>query len=187
MADSTFAKRASAIRWVFFDVDGVLTDGSLFYGPDGEVFKRFHVLDGHGLVMLREAGLGVGLCSGRDHAATRQRAAELGLSPVFMGVKDKLATLQAWASSEGLPLSALAHMGDDLPDLPVLQAVGLGATVPGGVPAVKGAAHFCASLPAGQGAVREFCDALLKARQGSNPMVASAPSGPSGTQPGKAG
>ncbi len=161
-----FQRRAQQVRWVFFDVDGILTDGALYYGPEGEALKRFHVLDGHGLVMLREAGLGVGLCSGRDHPGTRRRAAELGLDPVFMGVKDKLATLTTWAEQQGLPLSALAHMGDDLPDLPVIQSVGLGATVASGVPAVRAAALYCAELPAGNGAVRQFCDDLLQARLG---------------------
>lgn len=156
--------RARGLRLALFDVDGVLTDGRLWYGPQGETMKSFHILDGHGLKMLAAAGIATGLLSGRDSPATAARASELGLAHVMLGVSDKLARFQALAAQLGIPASACAFMGDDLPDLPVLRACGFAVAVANAVPEVKAAAHLVTGARGGEGAVREFCDLVLAAR-----------------------
>lgn len=153
--------RAAGLAAMFFDVDGVMTDGGLFYDGQGESLKRFHVLDGHGLKMLSEAGVLVGVLSGRSHPAVMARARELGLEEVHLGLSDKLDCLQAICRRRGLAVLDCGHMGDDLPDLPVLQAVGFSASVPTAIEAVRQEAMWVSSLPAGGGAVREVCDFIL--------------------------
>lgn len=159
--------RAPAIRLALFDVDGVLTDGKLWYGPAGEAMKSFHILDGHGLRMLERAGIATGLLSGRRSEATAARARELGLSHVILGAEDKLARFEALCAQLGLAASACAFVGDDLPDIPVLRHCGLAVAVANAVPEVKACAHLVTAARGGEGAVREFCDFLLEARGGA--------------------
>lgn len=149
---------------MFFDVDGVMTDGGLFYDQNGESLKRFHVLDGHGLKMLAEAGVLVGILSGRRHAAVHARAKELGITEVHLGLHDKLAQLNEICQRLSLDLQSCGHMGDDLPDLPVMQSVGFSASVTTAVPAVRQQAMWIAEWPAGAGAVREVCDFILSCK-----------------------
>jgi 3-deoxy-D-manno-octulosonate 8-phosphate phosphatase (KDO 8-P phosphatase) len=149
---------------MFFDVDGVMTDGGLFYDGNGEALKRFHVLDGHGLKMLQEAGVLVGILSGRNHPAVTARAKELGLTEVHLGLQDKLSQLQDICQRRSLALQACGHMGDDLPDLPVMRAVGFSASVSTAVTEVRQQAMWTAQWPAGAGAVREVCDFILKCK-----------------------
>lgn len=163
LSEQALQERLSRIRWLFLDVDGVLTDGHLVYSGGGEATKTFHVLDGHGITVLRRAGVGIGLLSGREHSATRRRAQDLRLDPVFLGVSDKLGCLKAWATSQGLELDEIAHMGDDMPDLPVLEAVGLAATVSTAVDEILAVSHWVARRPAGAGAVRDLCDLIFRA------------------------
>jgi 3-deoxy-D-manno-octulosonate 8-phosphate phosphatase (KDO 8-P phosphatase) len=147
-----------------FDVDGTLTDGGIHIGPDGETFKRFSVRDGLGLVLLRQAGIEVAIITGRQSAIVTRRAAELGIATVLQGVGDKAAALRDLADARGLSLDHCGFMGDDWPDLTVMQAVGFAAAVPDAAPEVLQAAHWTARLPAGGGAARELAEYLLKAQ-----------------------
>lgn len=155
---------AARIRLLVLDVDGVLTDGRLFISASGEEFKVFHVRDGSGLVALQKAGVTVAIISGRDSAAVSRRAAELGIRHVQQGVADKAAALAALQRATGVAPGETACMGDDTPDLPMLQAAALAIAVADAHPAAKAAAHWVTTAGGGQGAVREACDLLLSAR-----------------------
>ncbi|MFM1895367.1 MAG: hypothetical protein RLZZ385_441 [Pseudomonadota bacterium] len=158
-------KAAAQIRMLLLDVDGVLTDGRLYVTANGEEMKVFHTLDGHGIKLLQQAGIPVGIISGRDSPALARRAHELGIKLLYKGREDKLAVVEEiLADHADLQLSALAYAGDDLPDLPVIEAVGLGITVPNAHPSVKQVALLQTSAPGGCGAVREICDFLLASR-----------------------
>src|SRR5690606_5433570 len=156
-------ERARAVRMMVFDVDGILTDGSLWYGEQGEAVKPFNALDGHGLRLLREQGIHVAWVSGRKSAITARRAAELGISPALQGVRDKIAAVEDLAREAGLSLQDVGYMGDDIIDLPVLQRVGFAASVPNAPFYVGQAAHWTSTLKGGAGAVRECCDLILAA------------------------
>jgi len=156
--------RAGALRLMAFDVDGVLTDASLWYGENGEVFKRFHALDGYGLKMLAESGLRVALITAREGGVVARRAAELGIGDVMQGSRDKGAALAELAQRYGIALDQTGYMGDDVIDVPALQKAGFAASVPGAPPYVAQAAHWVSSIPGGSGAVRECCDLILAAQ-----------------------
>jgi 3-deoxy-D-manno-octulosonate 8-phosphate phosphatase (KDO 8-P phosphatase) len=164
MTNSERLDRARQLLWMSFDVDGVLTDGSLFYGESGEVMKRFNALDGHGIKELQSRGVGIMLLSGRSHPSVSSRARELGIGEVFQGVGDKLATLSGWMEGKGLTMAQIGHMGDDLPDLPVLRAVGFAASVPNAHASVLECAHWVSRSKGGEGAVRELCDLVIGAK-----------------------
>jgi 3-deoxy-D-manno-octulosonate 8-phosphate phosphatase (KDO 8-P phosphatase) len=153
-----------AIRMLVLDVDGVLTDGRLYFGPQGEALKAFHVHDGHGIRELQRHGIVVAVISGRRSRAVAARCRELGVRHLHQGVHDKLAVLERLCARLAVPLSGCAGIGDDLPDLPVLNAVALSFAVANAHPLVRRAARFVTHLPGGAGAVREVCDLLLAAR-----------------------
>jgi 3-deoxy-D-manno-octulosonate 8-phosphate phosphatase (KDO 8-P phosphatase) len=156
--------RARAVRLMVFDVDGVMTDGALWYGPRGEALKRFHAHDGHGVKLLAAAGVPCAILSGRRSKAVARRAAELGIRDVFQGVEDKLLEFMKFSRKKRIPVSHMGYMGDELVDLPVLERCGF-ASAPGEAPeAVRRRVHYVARAPAGGGAVREVCDLLLRAR-----------------------
>jgi 3-deoxy-D-manno-octulosonate 8-phosphate phosphatase (KDO 8-P phosphatase) len=156
--------RARAVRLMIFDVDGVLTDGTLFYGPAGEELKRFHAFDGHGIKMLASSGVKCALLSGRRSAAVALRAAELGIDDVLQGFDHKLAAYQELAARHRLALEQTGYMGDELVDLPVLTRCGF-AAAPGEAPeAVRARAHYVARTPAGRGAAREVCELVMRAQ-----------------------
>lgn len=157
-------ERAAAVRLMVFDVDGVLTDGGLYYGETGEVQKRFHALDGHGLRLLMEGGLKVALMTGRSGPIVARRAAELGISEIMQGVRDKGAALAELAQRSAVQLNQAGYMGDDIIDLPAMQRAGFAASVPNAPGYVSQAAHWIATQPGGNGAVRECCDLLLAAQ-----------------------
>lgn len=161
----TAAPRAARIRLLILDVDGVLTDGGLLYGASGEETKRFHVHDGLALVAARKAGLQVAVLSSRASAAVTRRMTELGVSEVHQGVGDKASVLVALCERLGVPTSAVAMMGDDLPDLAAMGRVGLALAPANAVAEVKRAAHWVARRRGGDGAVREAVEMLLKARR----------------------
>ena len=156
--------RARRIRLLVLDVDGVLTDGGLFYGPGGEEWKRFDVHDGLGLVMARRAGLEVAIISGRASVAVTRRMAELGLTEVHQGVADKAAVLATVAGRLGVSPAEVAVMGDDLADLPLLRGAGLALAPANAVAAVREVAHRVTRRSGGAGAVREAVELLLAAR-----------------------
>lgn len=152
------------IRLLVLDVDGVLTDGRLYYGARGEALKVFHVLDGHGIREVQRAGLAVAVVSGRDTPAVRRRCRDLGIRHVFQGVADKLPVVTKLCARLGVTLRECAAVGDDTPDVPVLRAVGLAFAVPGAHPAARRAAHRVTRAHGGAGAVREVCDLLIAGR-----------------------
>jgi 3-deoxy-D-manno-octulosonate 8-phosphate phosphatase (KDO 8-P phosphatase) len=146
------------------DVDGVLTDGRLYFGAKGETLKVFHVRDGHGIKLVMTAGVQVAAISGRRSAATAVRMRELGVRNLVQGCTDKVAALQRLTRRLDLDPLNCACIVDDTPDLPLMSAVGLAAAVADAHPLVLSAAHWVARAGGGQGAVREFCDVLLRAQ-----------------------
>lgn len=158
--------RARGIRLLVLDVDGVLTNGRLYYGANGDELKAFHIHDGLGLKMLRATGVEVAIVTGRTSRAVELRAENLGVPHVFQGVGDKLAAFEQLRKQLTLPAEAVAAMGDDLPDLPVLRRCGLAACVPEAPALVRSHSHYIAERGGGAGAVRELCE-LVMAAQGT--------------------
>ena len=156
---------AARIRLLVLDVDGVLTDGRLYYDADGHETKCFHVRDGYGIQRLLAAGLLVAVISGRSSGAAAARLAELQVPHVFLGRNDKHRVLDGLLAELGVPLACVACVGDDVTDLPIMRAAGLGITVADAHPDVLDAADWITVAGGGQGAVREVCDVLLAARQ----------------------
>jgi 3-deoxy-D-manno-octulosonate 8-phosphate phosphatase (KDO 8-P phosphatase) len=154
--------RLARVKLLVLDVDGVLTDGSLYYTERGEEMKKFHVRDGQGIKLVQQAGIEVALMSGNASAAVQQRARGLGITYVFLGTDDKLATLTALCTRLGLSLAQVAYVGDDVNDLPTLHAVGCPCTVADAMSVNRACALYITSLPGGHGAVREICDLLVQ-------------------------
>jgi len=163
MQDDAFA-RAARVRLMIFDVDGILTDGSLHYGPNGETIKTFNVLDGHGIKLLQASGVATAIVSARKSDVVARRAADLGILHVRQGVHDKLAAFQELLTQTGIEAAACGFIGDDVIDLPVLLRAGFAASVPNGHPEVRARVHHITQAAGGRGAVRELCDFLLRAQ-----------------------
>ena len=161
--DPALRAAAAAIRLACFDVDGTLTDGRLFLDPDGRELKAFHVHDGQGLVQLRLAGITVAFVTARQSEVALRRAHELQVR-AFVGVKDKLACVRDLCDELGIGLDAVCFMGDDLPDLPVMRAVGLSVAPADAHAATGDAARVRTVARAGHGAARELCDLILAAQ-----------------------
>ena len=156
--------RARRVRLVIFDVDGVLTDGKLWYGPGGEELKAFHAFDGHGVHLLGMARLDTAIISGRRSQAVEERAKQLGIKHVVQGADDKLAAFERMLRQLKRTRAAVAYMGDDLVDIPVLRRCGF-ACVPKEAPEhVRHNAHYIPLSAAGSGAVRDVCEFILKAQ-----------------------
>lgn len=155
---------ARGIRLLVLDVDGVLTDGRLYISAAGEEFKAFHVRDGAGLVGVRRAGITLAIISGRDSMSVTRRAEELGIEHVLQGVHDKGAALDGLLHRLGMTGAVTACVGDDSPDIPMLQRARLAVAVADAHATVRAAAHWVTSAGGGLGAVREVCDLLLQAR-----------------------
>ena len=161
---SELQERLCRIRLVLLDVDGVLTDGRIWYGPDGDQGRAFHVRDGLAMKAAQAAGLAVGIITGRDTAATARRAAELGLDELHQGKRKKLPVWQEILERRGLEDADVCYMGDDLLDLPLLERCGLAAAPSDAVPEVLSVAHWTATRAGGDGCVRELFETLLRAR-----------------------
>jgi 3-deoxy-D-manno-octulosonate 8-phosphate phosphatase (KDO 8-P phosphatase) len=155
--------QAQGVRWAIFDVDGVLTDGRIYIGEQGEVFKAFSTLDGHGLKLLAAHGILPVVITGRDSPAVRRRVADLGLAHAVYGASDKLAAAQGLMADIGLGWDTLAAMGDDWPDLPLLTRAAFACAPANAHAEVKAASHHVTEASGGHGAAREFCDLLLMA------------------------
>ena len=169
-------RRAKAVRLVSLDVDGVLTDGSIWVGADAfgaeRELRRFHALDGMGIRLMQRAGLVVAFLSGKRSAAVRIRGRELGIEEVSLGAPEgKLAALRGMLARREWTFAQAAHLGDDLADLAVMERVGLPAAVVGAVPEVRAQAVWTGTVPGGEGAVREFAEALLVARSEWDDLV----------------
>jgi 3-deoxy-D-manno-octulosonate 8-phosphate phosphatase (KDO 8-P phosphatase) len=158
------ARRASRVRLMLFDVDGVLTDGRLWYGDAGEAYKAFHVLDGHGIKMLQQSGTEVALLSGRRSQAVGARAVELGIAHVLQAIEDKRAAFEALATRLGVDADEAGFMGDEVVDLPVLLRCGFACAPPQAHELVRSHVHYVARAPGGGGAAREVCEFVLRAQ-----------------------
>ncbi len=155
-------ERLRPISLLLLDVDGVLTDGRIVYDNHGAETKAFDVKDGHGIKLLQRAGIHVGIITGRQSRVVEVRAAELGITTVYQGVKDKLVPYLEILGERGLTDEQVAYMGDDVVDLPVLQRVGFAAAVADAVDDIKPLVHYVCGRRGGRGAVREVCDLILK-------------------------
>jgi 3-deoxy-D-manno-octulosonate 8-phosphate phosphatase (KDO 8-P phosphatase) len=160
----TPSERASRIRLLLFDVDGVLSDGTVIIHADGSESKAFHIRDGAAVVLAQRAGLAVGLLSSRTSGATAQRAAQLAIPTVVQGVANKLEAYQRILSDAGLTDEAVCYMGDDLIDLPVLARAGLAAAPADAAPEVLERADWVSSARGGRGAVRELIEFVLRSQ-----------------------
>ena len=156
--------KAQDLSVVFFDVDGVMTDGALYFTEEGETLKRFHVLDGYGLVMLQRVGIVPAVVTGRDAKALQLRLQALGIGHVRFGATDKVAGAQSILDSLGKQWHQAAAMGDDWPDLPLLRRCALAVAPPNAHAEVLAVADHITPHCGGQGAVRDLCDLLLVAR-----------------------
>jgi len=164
IAASEALERARHVRLMAFDVDGVLTDGRLWYGPEGERWKAFSVHDGLAMKMLAGAGVLLAMLSSRRSEAVAIRAAELGIAHVLQGVEDKYAALRGLLGTLAVDLPQVGYMGDDLPDLPVLRRCGLACAPKEAVELVRQQAHYVTRASAGAGAAREVCEFVLHAQ-----------------------
>lgn len=160
MTRKAFAK----VKLLILDVDGVLTDSRVIMNDEGEETKHFNVKDGHGLRMLMKAGIEVALISGRNSRAAEFRAKDLGISEVHLGLKNKAGVCADLIRRKGLAKPEVCCMGDDLPDLPLFEQSGIAVAVADAVPEIRAAAAFATKNRGGQGAVREVCETLLKAK-----------------------
>lgn len=152
---------ASKIQLLLLDVDGILTDGKLYFSNSGEESKAFHSLDGHGIKMLMSAGVPVGIITGRDSNIVSKRAADLGIDILYQGREDKIVALKEVSEDRGIGLDNICYAGDDLPDLPALKSVGLSFSVPGAHEAVRQSVSAVTARAGGDGAVREMTDFIL--------------------------
>jgi len=156
--------KARNIKLLVLDVDGIMTDGRLLYGANGEVVKTFHALDGHGIRMLMQCGIQIGIISARESLMVTKRASDLGIKYVQQGIHDKHAALTSLLKQLNLHEKDCCYMGDDVIDLPVLTKVGFAVSVPNGHPEVILRADFITNANGGNGAVREICDLILRAQ-----------------------
>jgi YrbI family 3-deoxy-D-manno-octulosonate 8-phosphate phosphatase len=152
------------IRALVLDVDGVLTDGGMYYGPGGEGLKRFNVKDGMGIGLVLQEGIAVALISGENSEILRRRAEKLKIADVYIGVEDKLKTMESFLAGRKIGFDEAAYVGDDVNDLPPMKKAALPIAVADAVPEVRKAAKWVTSRKGGDAAVREVCDALLAAR-----------------------
>src|SRR5476649_807114 len=157
-------KRAKGVKLMIFDVDGIMTDGTLYYSERGEELKAFNVRDGHGIKMLKQYGVEIALITARRSRAVELRAANLGIAHLYHGVEDKRGAYAALLEQLGLASEQSGYMGDDLLDLPLITRCGFAATVAAAPEAVRKRAHYVARTDGGHGAVREVCEFILRAQ-----------------------
>jgi len=165
--------RASSIRTVIFDVDGVLTDGSLYLGDDGQEYKAFNSRDGHGMVMLAHGGVTLAIITGRRSDVVRIRMESLGIEHVLQGRREKLPAYKELKQQLGVDDHQVAYVGDDVVDLPVMRRVGLAVAVADAHPLVLEHAHWRTPSPGGRGAAREVCEFILRAQGKLDAMLAA--------------
>ncbi len=158
------AARARGVRVAAFDVDGVLTDGALYYTDAGEEFKAFNVLDGQGIKMLQESGIAIAIITSRSSKLVANRARNLGIAHLYQGVEDKRTAMEELLRSLAYDWRAASYMGDDVIDLPVLRRCGLAASVPEAPALVRRHAHYVTRAGGGRGAVREFAEFVMHAQ-----------------------
>ena len=162
--DEDIVRRAKAIRLLVLDVDGVLSDGRLFFSNSGEEIKAFHSLDGQGIKMLQASGVDVAIITGRTSHIVERRANNLGITHLLQGREDKLDALNELLEQRPTEYEHIAHMGDDYPDLPLIRRVGLGLSTANAHYAVRHYSHWQSTAKGGEGAVREACDLIMHAQ-----------------------
>jgi 3-deoxy-D-manno-octulosonate 8-phosphate phosphatase (KDO 8-P phosphatase) len=162
-ADEALA-RAARVRLMIFDVDGVLTDGTLYYSERGDELKAFNIRDGQGMRMLAGTGVRLAIISGRRSPALAQRAANLGIDLLYQGIDDKLGAFGELTARLGLSPEACGFVGDDLIDLPILTRCGFAASVADGAPEVLSRVHYVTRAAGGRGAAREVCELIMGAQ-----------------------
>ncbi|HTN67725.1 MAG TPA: HAD family hydrolase [Burkholderiaceae bacterium] len=165
--------RAARIRLMIFDVDGVLTDGGLHYGPSGENLKVFNVLDGQGIKLLQQSGVATAIISARQSTMLTRRAADLGITHLEQGVHDKRAAFEQLLARTGFTAEQCGFIGDDIIDLPILMRTGFAASVTNGHAEVRARVHYVTEAPGGHGAAREICDFILRAQGNYEAALAS--------------
>ncbi len=170
--DNAIIERARKIKLLILDVDGVLSNGQLFFTNAGEEIKAFNSLDGHGIKALQKSGVQVAIITGRTSHIVETRAASLGISILIQGREDKLAALEEIRQKHDFALEEIAHMGDDHPDLPLIRSLGLGLSVNNAHWLVKKHAHWVSQLKGGEGAVREACDLIMLAQETFDQSIA---------------
>ncbi|MEK7703017.1 MAG: HAD-IIIA family hydrolase [Nitrospirota bacterium] len=170
MPRNLITKKASRIRYLLLDVDGVLTNGTVYLNKDGEDGVGFSIYDGMGIVLCRQANLPVGFVSGRESLAVARRAADLGIKDCYLGILDKITVYFKLLTQYGLKDDEVAYIGDDIIDLPILRRVGLSVSVPNAMEVVKKEVDYITERKGGEGAVRELIDILLMA-SGKMPSV----------------
>ncbi|MDD3517391.1 MAG: 3-deoxy-manno-octulosonate-8-phosphatase KdsC [Chromatiales bacterium] len=164
LASKAVTRLARDVQLVIFDVDGVLTDGSLFFDDHGGQYKAFNVRDGHGMRMLADAGVRIGVITGRNSGVVEHRMRDLGVELVMQGHRDKLPAFHTMLAGTGLETAQVAYVGDDVVDLPVMRRVGLPIAVADAHPLVLSHAHWVTHAAGGHGAVREVCEMILLAQ-----------------------
>ncbi|MCX4025725.1 HAD hydrolase family protein [Endozoicomonas sp. SM1973] len=169
--DPQLIVKAQAIKLLGLDVDGVMTDGRLYFTADGQEFKTFNILDGHGIKMLQSTGVKVAIITGRETTVVAKRAKDLGIELLLQGREDKRVALNEIRQQLQLDWNEIAYLGDDLPDLPAIQQVGLGLSVPNGYWLVKQHADGVTQTLGGAGAVREVCDFIMSAQNTLQPAL----------------
>lgn len=157
-------ERGKPVKLAVFDVDGILTDGRLYFLEDGSEMKAFNTLDGQGFKMLINSGVTIAIITGRKSPMVERRAKALGVAHLVQGREDKRVVLEQLMAELGLSYEQVAYLGDDLPDLPAIRRVGLGMTVPNAAPFVRQHAHGITQARGGEGAAREFCELILQAQ-----------------------
>lgn len=157
-------ERARAVKLIIFDVDGVMTDGTLYLADDGQEYKGFNSLDGHGLKMLKNTGVEVGIITGRNSQVVVHRARNLGITHLHQGAHDKLMVYRQLLGDLGISPEQTAFMGDDVVDLPVMRRAGLAVAVPAAPDLVKAHSHYVTRREGGRGAVREVCEFIMRAQ-----------------------
>jgi len=166
-------ERAAKIRLLIFDVDGVLTDGSLFLGDDGQEYKAFNSRDGHGMVMLQETGVRLAVITGRTSNVVQMRMESLGITHVYQGYRQKLPAYEELRARLSLEDAHIAYVGDDIVDLPIMRRVGLAVAVGDAQALVRERAHWCTQAPGGRGAAREICELIMDAQGHLERMLAA--------------
>lgn len=159
---TALTERARAVRLLVLDVDGVLTDGTLYFGESAEEIKGFNIRDGHGIRMLAQAGIRSAIITGRRARAVERRAANLGIDLLIQGVDDKRAAFERLCGEAGIGPAACAAIGDDVLDLPILRRVALAASVPEAPQYVRAHVHYVTATGGGRGAVRELAELILR-------------------------
>ncbi|TKC89618.1 HAD family hydrolase [Trinickia terrae] len=170
----TVTERASRVKLMIFDVDGVLTDGGLMFTAEGDTMKSFNSLDGHGLKLLREAGIATAIITGRKSGIVQVRAQEIRINHLYQGVEDKRTAFSDLLKATGLAPEECGYMGDDWPDLAVMLQCGFAAAPANAHPEVVSRAHWVSQARGGNGAARELCETILRAQNRYDTLLATA-------------